>query len=158
MAETSGSATFSVSSRPRRRVRKASTLMSPRLGLNRGSRKARSLPLGADQGGGPKRPNTNRREKLHTLGKGLESGVLEDKGLTQLVIGSHDLIAKSQFLDQLKDLGFEGHKVLGSTLNQKTLSLLAPDNAAQTIGPFQDRHLDLEILPETFLEEIISCG
>ena len=99
MAETSGSATFSVSSRPRRRVRKESTLMSLLLGLTRGSQKGSKLASGTDQAGGPKRPNTNRGEKLHTLGKGLEPGVLKDKGLTQFVIGSDDLIAKSQFLD-----------------------------------------------------------
>jgi len=37
-------------------------------------------------------------------------------------------------------------------------TLLAPNNAAQTIGSFQNCHLDLKILVETFLEEIISGG
>jgi hypothetical protein len=76
---------------------------------------------------------------------------VKDEGLTELVIGSHNLIAKPQFLDQFKGLGFEGHKVLGSTLEQETFSLFAPNNSAQTIGSFQDRHLDLEVPLKTLL-------
>jgi len=127
-------------------------------GSDQGLQEGTELAWGTDQAGGPERPNTNRGEKLHALGKGLEPGVLKDEGLTELVVGSHDLIAEPQFLDQFKGLGLEGHKVLGPTLQQETFSLFAPNNAAQTIRAFQDRYLDLEILVETFLEEIISGG
>ena len=49
----------------------------------------------------------------------LEAVIPEEQKVLLEVNSDRYGIHQPQFLDQLKDLGFKGHKVLGSTLKQK---------------------------------------